>query len=319
MKIIDKTPLLDEKGDLGFSQRIQGMFQFGFNWPNELQTQKAIITFFDRQLEKGYTLIRNMPLGQSGIVVPMILLGPAGIYVIQIAYARGRYEVQGDTWNVEAGEKYKPAPVNLVQQTIRMANAVRAYIERQGVKLAASPEPVLIAGDPGLHITSVRPAIKVLMIDGIRSFVSGLAIGQPVLSPEQVFDYTERIINPRPPRKNESAASSAAITAPRNEWDSAPHPPQDVSRARAIFDAAEEAKPFNPADFEFEMTDEEPYSDIPPVNMQQAGQAQPSQERAKRNNKILGMTSMQLAVIVGLALALVCILAAFGYIIFTTS
>ncbi|HMD80542.1 MAG TPA: NERD domain-containing protein, partial [Anaerolineales bacterium] len=198
MKIIDKTPLLDEKGELGFTQRIQGMFQFGFSWPNELRTQKAIISYFDRQLEKGYTLIRNMTLGQSGIIVPMILLGPTGIHVIQIANLRGRYEVRGDTWNVEAGEKYKPAPVNMIQQTMRMANAVQAFIERQGVKLPASPEPVLIAGDPGLHIESVRPAIKVMMIDGIKSFVSGLATGRAVMSPEQVFDFTERILNPRP-------------------------------------------------------------------------------------------------------------------------
>src|SRR5829696_252257 len=133
MKIIDKTPLLNEKGDLGIVQRFQGMLQFGFNWPNELQAQKAIITFFDRQLEKGYTLIRNYTLGQSGIMVPIILLGPAGIYVIHITYLRGRYEVRGDTWNVESGEGYKPAPVNLIQRTIRMATAVKAFIERQGI------------------------------------------------------------------------------------------------------------------------------------------------------------------------------------------
>ena len=318
MKIIDKTPLLNEKGELGFSQRIQGMFQFGFNWPNELQTQKAIITFFDRQLEKGYTLIRNMPLGQSGIIVPMILLGPTGIHVIQIARTRGRYEVRGDTWNVEAGDKYKPAPVNLVQQTIRMANAIQAFIERQGVKLPASPEPVLIAGDPGLHIESVRPAIKVMMIDGIKSFVSGLATGKAILSPEQVFDYTERILNPRVP-KTETSASSAVITAPRNEWDQSSYQTQEVSRARAIFNAAEEAKPFNPADFEFEMTDEEPYTDIPSVNQHQTDPVQSIQTPVKRGTRILGMTSAQLAVIAGLALALICILAAFGYIFFTTS
>ena len=57
-------------------QRVQGMLKFGFGWPNELEAQKAIITFFDRQLEKGYTLIRNMTLGASGIMVPIILLGP---------------------------------------------------------------------------------------------------------------------------------------------------------------------------------------------------------------------------------------------------
>jgi hypothetical protein len=319
MKIIDKTPLLDEKGDLGVTQRIQGMFQFGFNWPNELQAQKAIITFFDRQLEKGYTLIRNMPLGQSGIVVPMILLGPTGIHVIQIAHERGRYEIRGDTWNVASGEKYKPAPVNVVQQTIRMANAVQAFIERQGVKLPVSPEPVLIAGEPGLHIESVRPAIKTMMIDGIKSFVSGLATGKAVLSAEQIFDYTERILNPRLP-KRESAATTAAITAPRNEWDQEPYlQGQEVSRARAIFDASEQAKPFNPADFDFEMLDEEPSMEVPTAGLQESSQARPLPESTKRSNRVLGMTRLQLAIITALALALLCILAGFGYIIFTTS
>lgn len=317
MKIIDKTPFLDEKGELGFSQRIQGMLQYGFNWPNELQTQKAIITFFDRQLEKGYTLIRNMTLGQSGITVPMILLGPTGIHVIQIAHMRGRYEIRGDTWNVEAGERYQPAPVNLVQQTIRMAKAVQVFIERQGVKLPASPEPVLIAGDPGLHIESVRPAIRVMMIDGIKSFVSGLAMGKQVLLPEQVYDYTERIINPRPPKK-ETAASSAAITAPRAGLEQEPYP-QEVSRARAIFDASEEARPFNPADFDFEMLDEEPSIEVATADSQESNPAQPLQESARRSNRMLGMTSLQLGVIAALALALLCILGAFGYIIFTTS
>jgi hypothetical protein len=249
----------------------------------------------------------------------MILLGPTGIHVIQVANVRGRYEVRGDTWNVASGDKFKPAPVNLVQQTIRMANAVQAFIERQGVKLPASPEPVLIAGDPGLHIESVRPAIKTMMIDGIRSFVSGLAVGKAVLSPEQVFDYTERILNPRPP-KRESAASSASITAPRGEWEQeySPQGPE-VSRARAIFNAAEEAKPFNPADFEFEMTDEEPSIEAGSAGSQELNAARPSQGQPAKRNRILGMTPPQLIIIVTLTLALLCILAGFGYIIFTTS
>ena len=49
MKIIDKTPLLNEKGELGLGQRLQGITQFGFNWLGELQAQKAIITYFDRE------------------------------------------------------------------------------------------------------------------------------------------------------------------------------------------------------------------------------------------------------------------------------
>ena len=152
MKIIDKTPLVNEKGELGVTQRFQGMLKYGFSWPTELEAQKAIVTFFDRQLEKGYTLIRNMTLGASGITVPMILLGPAGIYVIHVTYLRGRYEAKGTAWNEESGNAFKPASVNLIQQTARMAAAVKAFIERQGVRLPVSIEPVLIAANPIVYL-----------------------------------------------------------------------------------------------------------------------------------------------------------------------
>lgn len=313
MKIIDKTPLLNEKGELGMVQRIQGMMQFGMNWPRELQAQKAIITFFDRQLEKGYTLIRNYTLGQSGIMVPIILLGPTGIYVIHISYLRGRYEVRGDTWNVEAGEGYKPAPVNVIQRTMRMANAVRAFIERQGVNVPVNIEPVLIAGDPGLHIETVRPAIKVMMIDGIKSFVSTLATGRPVLSTETIFELTERIINPHPPKKKSVVSAGAELSASPEQEPSQ----QDVSRARAIFKASEEAKPFDPGDFDFAMDDKEPSFEITPPtpSLRESSPAQPLPRPKPGSDRVLGMTRGQLAVIAGLALALLCIAASLAYLV----
>lgn len=317
MKIIDKTPLLNETGELSIPQRIQGMLKFGFNWPNELQAQKAIITYFDRQLEKGYTLIRNYTLGQSGIMVPMILLGPTGIYVIHIAFERGRYEVKGDTWNVAAGEGYKPAPVNLVQRTMRMAKAARSFIERQGVKVPVDIEAVLIAGDPGLHIESVRPAIRVLMIDGIKSFVSGLVTGQPVLSNEQVFELTDRIVNPRFPRREPVLPAAAA--EPRASWEEGPAP-QEVSRARAIFDASENVKPFNPSDFDFAIDEEPDFAITPPAsNVKESSPAQPLPSSMPRSRRTLGMTPVQLAIVAALALALVCILVGFGLYVFVLS
>jgi len=252
MKIIDKTPLVDQKGDLGFMQRIQGMLRYGFRWPTELVAQKAILTYFDRNLEKGYTLIRNATLGQSGIMIPLILLGPAGIFAINLSFLRGRYEAKGDSWNVESGSQYKPAPVNLVRTTARMARALQTFIERQGTKLPVQIEPVLIAGDPGLHIESTRPAIRVMMIDGIKSFVSGLTTGAPVINALMVNEAVDRILEPRPPRQ-EPVSAPVKPAGPEPEQGPAP---ESVSRARAIFSAAEDPKPFNPSESDFAMVDE---------------------------------------------------------------
>lgn len=325
MKIIDKTPLLDEKGNLGFTQRVQGMLQFGFNWPKELEAQKAIVAFFERQLEKGYTLIRNMPLGASGIVIPIILLGPTGIYVIEISTVRGRYEAKGEAWNVESGDQYKPAPVNLIQRTMRMARALQAYIERQGVKLAVSIEPVLIAGDPGLHIESVRPAIKVMMIDGIKNFVNGLVTGKPVLRADFVVDYTERILNPRP--KREDLPPPEPEPEPRAAWEQNWHeeptqqqPQQpEVSRARAIFNSTpDESQPYDPNDFGFALAEtDDVIQSMPPVT-RETDPAKPIQRAAKpKQQLIMGMTPPQVAIIAALGVALLCVIAAFAYVVTT--
>lgn len=304
MKIIDKTPLVDEKGNLGFQQRLQGMLQFGFNWTRELQVQKAIVTFFDRQLEKGYTLLRNVQLGASGIVIPMILLGPAGVFVISIAYQKGRYQATGESWNVDTGKGYKPAPVNEIKSTWMMARALHDYLAKwQKIKLPVEIEPILIAGDPGVHVESNKPTVRVVMIDGIKSFVGGLSAGRPVMSAESVFELTERILNPRPARKEAPASISPPTIPPaaRPTWEPEA-PKQEVSRARAIFNASEQAKPFNPNDFDFAMgAEDEPLPEIP---VKAAPTSKPSKPKARR---ILGMTVTQLFIILAMILCLVAI------------
>jgi hypothetical protein len=298
------------------------MLQFGFSWPNELQAQNAIVKYFERQLEKGYTLIRNMPLGESGIVIPIILLGPTGVYVIEVTSLKGRYEAKGDTWNVESGNQYKSAPVNLIQRTMRMARALQAYIERQGVKLQVAIEPVLIAGDPGLHIESVRPAIKIMMIDGVKPFVNGLVTGKPVLRADFVIDYTERILNPRvkremPPPEPAPESEPEPRAAWEQNWSDEPtQPPQpEVSRARAIFDASAESRPFNPNDFDFALAEGDSGAQaIPPVK-RETSPAKPAQPAKPK--RVMGMTPVQLAVIVVLGLALICVLAGLVYVVTT--
>lgn len=317
MKIIDKTPLVNENGDLDIPKRIQGMLKYGFNWPTELVAQKAIVTYFDRQLEKGYTLIRNMTLGASGITVPMILLGPAGIHVIHVTYLRGRYEARGNQWNEEAGNGFKPASPNLIQDTLRMAAAVKAFIERQGVKVPVAIEPVLIAANPGLHVESNKPAVRVLMIDGIKSFVAGLATVVPVLRPEAVHEFTERIVNPRPARKQ----TAAPAPLPRAAWEeenTQPPPGQGVSRARAIFDASEEAKPFNPADFDFAMMEEEPELDALTASQTDSAFTDVAPVPAPRRNRALGMTTGQLAIVAALGILLLIVVTVFAYLLITS-
>ena len=90
MKLIDQTPLQDEKGEIGILERVQGTLRYGFNWYPELEAQKFALSLLKRGLGKGYTVIRNTTLGASGITIPLAIVGPAGIYVAYVTHLRGQ-------------------------------------------------------------------------------------------------------------------------------------------------------------------------------------------------------------------------------------
>jgi len=52
MKVIDKTPFQDEKGNFGLRQRVQAGMEYGFSWQAEVKAQKPVITQLERVLEK---------------------------------------------------------------------------------------------------------------------------------------------------------------------------------------------------------------------------------------------------------------------------
>ena len=92
MKLIDQTPLQNENGEIGIIERVQGTLKHGFSWYPEMQAQKSVLALLRPKLGKGFTVIRNHTLGASGIVIPLALLGPAGIFAAYATHLHGTYQ-----------------------------------------------------------------------------------------------------------------------------------------------------------------------------------------------------------------------------------
>jgi hypothetical protein len=146
------------------------------------------------------------------------------------------------------------------------------------------------------------------------------------MSSIQVNDFTDRILNPRskqdmsaPPAGPEPEQEPRAAWEEMYGWQEEPTSPlrQEGSRAGAIFDASDEAQPFNPSGFDFEMAEQEAHAeDIPPVPRELEAES-PAPSSKPGQQLILGMTPFQIAILAGLALLLVCILAVFAYVVLT--
>jgi hypothetical protein len=297
MRIIDKTPLQNDKGQIDLIGRIQGTLKYGLSWYGELEAQKTVIAQLDRLLEKGYVLIRNFNLPGSEVIVPMILLAPVGVYVIYVTHLKGFYEAKGDQWNKVDQGRSLAAPRNLLSIADRLARATQKYFELQRINIPTHVEAVLIAADPGLNIDSMRPIIRVVKSDAINQFAGSLLQGRPLLRNEQVYDLADRIVNPRPEEELEGPA---------------PTP----SRAKAIFDASKPAA--NDLSFALEDDTHIAPNGLPPgPNETTPIRTLPGAESAPKKKLILGLTMIQIVILGCILLFWLCsMLVLGGYIVY---
>ena len=318
MKVIDKTPLQNEQGVIGPLQRLQGTLEYGLSWYPELEGQKAVMAQLELILEKGFILIRNITLGISKITEPLVLIGPPGIYVIYVTPISGVYEAKGDQWNVvKSGHSY-PAGSNLMSIVARLARALPVFLDRQGVNLPGAVEPVLMSSSPAAHIDSLRPMVRVVMSDAVKQFAGSLLQLRPILRPDQVSDIADRVVTPRPkpppaPEPEELVAGEylppSLRDRPEEQGEEAP------ARARAIFHAAEEAKPFDPADLEFAFDENAaPAEGEVPQNLREPS---PSQKLAAAPRKG-PLSQQQWLILGGMGIVECCVLAGLAALILSS-
>lgn len=280
MRIIDKTALQDEAGNINIIARVQGTLKYGFNWYPELEAQKLVITQLDRLIEKSFVLIRNFTLPGSEIVIPIILLGPGSISIIFVTPVKGHFEAKGKEWNTITNKASSPASRNVVELLTRLTRAFEKYLENQNIRVDVPIEAVLIASNPGAQIDSQRPAVRILRSDAIKQFATSLMQERPVIRPDSIYTLADRIIEPKS-KQDEKPSASEAEGRP-------------VSRAQAIFNASTP-----PA--------------VPP-KLRETNPAQPLPQPTPKKNT--GMSRTQIILLVGMALVELCIMAVGVYILF---
>ena len=209
MKIEDKTPYRTETGEIDILGRLQGTLKYGLTWYNRIQAQAAVIAVMEKQLSNGYTLMRNVTLPNTEINLPMILVGPQGVSLINVTHEHGVYRARDDEWGTIVGDRFVPAGINQVQRTLTFQRVLQVYLDRLGFKGAVVVESILMAADPGMHIESTRPAVRIVMSDALERFAASLAQGRVVLNASSVNEIVQAILVGR---QHKSAPAPAAAT-----------------------------------------------------------------------------------------------------------
>jgi hypothetical protein len=192
MKTLDFSPKASQRNLPGPLDRVVSALQFGQAWSQDQRSQEQVETPLQRALDNKFTLLRNVRLEGLNVPIPLILVGPPGVRVIYASASPGVFRARGDVWEKmdDTRKEFEPHKPNLLTRTLLIARAVEAFLTSRGLRLP-EVEPVLAFTDPGTHVETVRPAVRIVLADAIERFTGGLLQTRSALNQEEVLRVIE--------------------------------------------------------------------------------------------------------------------------------
>ena len=163
---------------------------------------EAILDQFIRGLDNRYIMLRNLQLEKSGQVFPPILVGPAGLAVLNISNEKGFFRIRENSWwkMNKSSHRYDPAKPNLVKQSQEYAQKLGSILDVHG-KSHPEVTPLLILANPGVHIESSNPAIRIVLVDGIDNLISTLLNSEEIIAPNTINTLADSLAVMADPEK----------------------------------------------------------------------------------------------------------------------
>lgn len=198
MKLIEPTQRSTEKDRIQMLvDRVGKLLKLG---NSDEQAEDALLARFMRGLDNRFFMLRNLQLEGTGGVFQPILIGPTGLFVINVSRAKGFFKAKDDAWweMNKSTHKFGPARPNLLRQSKEYAQKLAQILEAHE---KSHPEimPILVFANPGVHIESSNPIVRIVLMDGVESLIDSIVNNNVVLQDTEVeylADSLEIMSNP---------------------------------------------------------------------------------------------------------------------------
>jgi Nuclease-related domain len=198
MKLIEPTPKTVEKDTIGKAvDQVKQLFRFG---KTDEYAEEAIVAKFMRGLDNRFIMLRNLQIAGNGEIFQPVLVGPAGMFVLNISHIMGFFRAKEDSWLEmnKTTRKYAPSRPNLIKESKEIAQKLEKFLDKHG-KPHPAITPLLIFANAGANIERSNPAIRIVLMDGVDSLVDSLRYSDEVLQQTEIMflsDTLEIMANP---------------------------------------------------------------------------------------------------------------------------
>ena len=214
MRTIDLSKFQTEPGIAGIFNTMRGIFSYGWYWQQSRKNQEELVEILETVLGSDCVLLRDVNIPHVGRPIPVVLLTPASLMVINPKSQQGFFRAEGKRWE-ELGrdDEYKLASNNMIRETWLYQKTIEGYLKQHNFSIPTE-RGVMIFVSPETHVETIRPRVRVIQADGIKNFARELAISKPVFSDMDFRAAIKLLSDPKLPKKEKSKIAPRGITSP---------------------------------------------------------------------------------------------------------
>ncbi len=151
--------------------------------------EEKLAAVLQRQLSQDWALFLNVVLPQGSCDIDAVLVGPRGVFALEVKAYSGYYRNVGRTWRRRAYGRWHTLDCNPTRQARRNAAALSKYLERCGTDVWVKAR-IVWAGDGRLLLQ--KPRVRVWQLSHPDSLLEDIEGQEPL--PGEVVRGTVRAL-----------------------------------------------------------------------------------------------------------------------------
>jgi hypothetical protein len=129
-------------------------------------------------LSGEWSLFRNIVLPGTRGDLDAVLVGPTGVWVMEIKTLSGKFRNIGDEWRCLVGKKWRPMKKNPSQQARKNAGRLGGFFEADHIKTWVNP--VVVWANPESPVKVENPSVSVWTMDRLEDELGNIQEGSTI-------------------------------------------------------------------------------------------------------------------------------------------
>jgi hypothetical protein len=188
---------------------------YGYSWQQSRKNQEELIEILGSVLGNECVLLRDVNIPKVNRPIPLVLVTPATVMVINPKSQQGFFRAEGKFWGeLGRNDQYRPAANNLIRETWLYQKTIEGYFKQHNFT-APMDRGVMIFVSPETVVESIRPRVRIIQADGIKNFARELSIAKAVFSDMDFKAAVNLLSHPKlPPKSKQQKAPPVELLEP---------------------------------------------------------------------------------------------------------